>query len=189
MQVSEQSFPVFMDVLEAIAKRNGWQEELAADWPARWSSKRDARTLEIHSGGKAFVVVLLKRVSPAIPGQDVQRLLLLDRHGRLLDSLKCGVSNRVTGEDAENLQTVLPNMPQPDGAQLVIRLGRKSARGNFAHKITHGGENASFYWGHYDLPGNQPTKWDKKGLCRLTIHDCRFEVLFPRPEDQEPREP
>ncbi len=98
-----------------------------------------------------YVLVVVRADSCFIPGTDTQHLLLLDRAGRVLDTLSCSVSNRITYpryDDIVSGKVHLPTEaaanglvtwqegprpgtdfhvdvlhgPEPDGAQVAIRL-------------------------------------------------------------------
>src|SRR5262249_20692048 len=131
-----------------------------------------------------YLVVLLKSSTNSIPGSEVQTAILLDSQGKYLDQLACEINSRLTLMDSGQLHTVIPGMPEADGAHLVIRPDGVSARGNFEHHIDHGGIRAGFYWGHDHLLQDEPTRWDTKGLCRIAIEDGRFKILFPGDRDR-----
>jgi hypothetical protein len=174
-----QALSQFMNQLEGLAKSQGWH----AQFLQCHKFTDGARAQLLGRGQTQYVLVVLKSCSPFIPGRDVQTLILLDNKGNLLDHLACDIGNRLHGK----FHTVVAEKPERDGAELVIGLDGESARGNFAHHIRHDGSKADFYWGHYDWPANQPTKWDARGLCRIAIQGAKFKVLFPKQGDSEPR--
>jgi hypothetical protein len=76
------------------------------------------RAVELPSGGRTFVVVILEIKSPISPGGNVEQLVLLDTSGRILDKFACAHPG--------SLSTEVRNPPDADGAQLVIVRGGDS---------------------------------------------------------------
>jgi hypothetical protein len=185
-KIEENAVPEFVERLEKLAKNQGWQEQLT-EWNKRsFSEWEDAYAASIASGEMHYVVVLLKSYTTIIPGEDLQTVILLDNQGRFLDLLGCEISSRLRMEGGK-FHTAILREAESDGTQLVIRLDGQSARGNFSHHIYHDGVKADYYWGHYHLADDQPTKWDTKGLCRIGIKDGKLKVLFPGEKDKEQR--
>jgi hypothetical protein len=176
--------PVFVTRLEGLGKKKGWQQQFAECKKLSFFDWDEARAVLIRAGQIPYVVVLLKSWTYSIPGGDVQTVILMDHRGKFLDQLACEINSRLSRMHSGQFHTVIPTKPEPDGAQLVIRLDKKSARGNFAHYISHGDTREQFYWGHEDLPRDQPTKWDTMGLCRIAIKDRKFKVVFPVERDK-----
>jgi hypothetical protein len=185
LQVEDKTLVEFVTSLEALAKKQGWEQVFAKCREQSFFEWEEAQAVSILTGQIQYVVVLLKSWDHSIPGSDVQTVILLDNQGKFLDQLACEINSRLSRMHFGQFHTVIPNKPEPDGAQLVIRLDKVSVRGNFAHYISHSGGKASFYWGHGHLPQDQPTEWDTKGLCRIVINHGKFRVLFPGERDKE----
>jgi hypothetical protein len=184
LKPEKKALPEFVKRLEALAKRGGWQKQLADCKRLPLYEWDEARAEAIQCGRSRYVLVLLKYCTHTIPGDDVQTVILLDEQGRLLDRLACEINSRLSRDALGQFHTVIPAEPDADGAQLVIRLDGQSARGNFAHYVEHAGRRAQYYWGQDDAPHDRPTEWDKKGLCRIAIKDGKLKVLFPGPKDE-----
>lgn len=182
----ETECPAFVDSLEAVSKLHGWHNDFLDLQKLAFTEWTRGRAVKLQSGGSEFVVVVLDHESCSIPGENVKLVILLDDQGRLKDHVACTISNRncmYGGRfDAE-----FPAKPGPEDPHIVIRLNNESARGNFAHKLTHRGQSRSFYWGEYDVFGTEPTKWDLKGLCQLAIRDGQFHIMFPTDMDMVAR--
>jgi hypothetical protein len=140
-----------------------------------------------REGEQKYVVAVLRGNSHVIPGDDSQYLLLLDHEGRVLDRLTCAINNRLTRMFVDYygvFRTEVPDAAE-DGAQLIIRYIPEhggSVAGNWSHGIAHGGKTRRYAW-NQDFGGSiPPSEWDKKGLCRVAIHDGKFAVLFPKLE-------
>jgi hypothetical protein len=181
--VTAQDVPAFMGVIEGLARKHAWKEALRACVMAGggldWS---EARALMVPSDGTCDVVALIKGWNHFLPGVEVQALLLLDGDGRLLDLLECEISSQLTHMSTGTMHVVLKETPTPERTQFIIRLDGTSTRGNFSHCIRHRGRSYNYYWGH-DLPHNdQPTVWDKNGLCTVGVRAHRFQVIFPSPD-------
>ena len=74
------------------------------------------RAVEIHSGGKTYVIAVLG--SPGKSGTpSAQQLVLISPDGRILDKLLCNINSRYGGIHTE---TRIPS--DPDEAQMVIIL-------------------------------------------------------------------
>jgi len=185
LQVDDKTLVDFVNSLEALAKKQDWEEVFAERKKRSFFAWEEARAVSIQTGQIQYVVVLLKSWTHTIPGDDTQLVILLDNQGNFLDQLDCKINARLSRMHFGQFHTVISTKPEPDGAQLVIRLDGESVRGNFAHYISHGGGQAGFYWGHDKLPEDQPTKWDRNGLCRIAIADGKFRVLFPGERDKE----
>jgi hypothetical protein len=158
LKAEANALPDFVSRLEDLANQQGWQQQFAKCKKLSFSDWEDARAVTIRCENNQFVVVLLKSWTHSIPGSDMQTAILLDKRGKCLDYLACEINSRLTHMSWGQLHTVVPVKPEANGAQVIIRLDGESARGNFAHQIHHRGETADFYWGHADLPQNQPTK-------------------------------
>ena len=184
-KADDKALPDFVNRLEALAERQGWQPQLAKCKKRAFSDWEKARAVSVWVGKNQYVVILLRSSTGTIPGSDMQTAILLDHRGKLLDHLACDINTRLTTMDSGQFRTVIPEKPEADGARLVMRLDGVSVRGNWDHYIYHGGKNARFYWGCDRLPEDQPTKWDRKGLCRIAIEDGKFKVLFPGDTDGE----
>jgi hypothetical protein len=169
--------------LEALAKKRGWQQQLAKCKKSGSLDWDEARAELIRADRDQYAVILLKACTITISGEDYQTAILLDRQGKFLDRLVCEVNSKVTSFGCE-LHTVVSRNPEADGAQMVILIDGKSARGNFAHEVYHGGRMGSFLWGDEWLPKEQPTVWDVNGLCRVAIKVRKFKVLFPAKHDK-----
>jgi hypothetical protein len=170
----------FVSRLQALATKQGWRQQLERFSFSGWEK---ARAVPMRSGQTQYVVVLLKSWTHSVPENDLQTVILLDCRGSFLDQLACEIDPAPAKRG--EFHTVIPEKPEADGAQLVIRLDHESARGNFEHHIYYGVHKTPFYWGHDNLPENQPTKWDCKGLCRIAIADGKLKVLFPSEEDKK----
>jgi len=174
----------FVEPIKRLAKKRGWEREFAKSrklWRTDWD---EASASAIQVGRASFVVILLKVWDHAIPGTEVQTALLLTEQGKFLDQISCEINSRLTHMHWGELHTVIPSKPEPDGAQLIIRLDGMSARGNFSHHLDHGNEKLEFYWGNDKLPENQPSRLDATGLCRIAIKDMKFQVLFPTKQEK-----
>ncbi len=185
LTVQDKALRDFVNRLEALAKRQGWRRQLVQCKERLFSDWEEARAVLVGTGKSQYVVVLLKSSTFTIPGDEMEAAILLDRRGKLLDQLACEINSRLTEMGSGRFHTVVPSKPETDGAQLVIRLDGVSVRGNFDHHIDHGGKDGRFYWGCDQLPQDQPTKWDTKGLCRIAIQNGKFAVLFPGAKDGE----
>lgn len=177
LQPEAKAIPDFVKRLEALAKDQHWQRQFAECKKLSFLDWDEARAVLLRSGQNPYVVVLLKSWTRTIPGSDVQTAVLLDAQGKYLDHLGCEINSRLTRMHFGRLHTVIPDKPEADGAQLVIRLDGESARGNFSHHVFHGGGKADFYWGDEQLPLKQPTKYDTKGLCRIVIQRREIQGL------------
>jgi hypothetical protein len=184
-KIEKTAAPDFMKGLEAVAKKRGWQQQLAECKKSGSFDWDEARAELIRADRDQYAVILLKACTMDFSGEDYQTAILLDRQGKLLDRLVCEVNSKVTRSGfGGELHTVISRKPEADGAHLVIRLDGESARGNFAHKVYHGGREGRFFWGDELLPKEQPTVWDVNGLCRVAIKDRKFKVLFPAEHDK-----
>jgi len=180
LTTSHKAADEFVEPLKHLAKKRAWETELEKSKTrlprSEWD---DARAATIRVGQIEFVVVLLRSWNFAIPGIEVQTIFLLNDQGKFLDRISCQINSR-----CRPLYTAIPTKPEPDGAQLIIRLDGFSARGNFAHYLYHGNEEQKFYWGHDKMPRNQPSLWDARGLCRIVIKDSKFQVILPTKKDK-----
>jgi hypothetical protein len=138
--------------------------------------------VEIRGAQQRYVVAVLRGDSHVIPGSDTQHLVLLSLDGRVLDSVSCEISNRLTrGFGHGTFRTDAPSKPEGDGARLLIRYipepGVPFAQ-NFSHGINHAGRGEVFHW----LPETAvvpPAELERRGLCRVAIRNGRFAILFP----------
>ena len=181
------TIPDVVNLLELLAKKHCWQKQLAECKEFSFFDWDETKAVLIRAGKTDYVIILLKAWTHTIPGSDVQSAILLDNQGKCLDYLACEINSRLTRMHSGQLNAVIADKPESDGAQLMIRLDGQSARGNFAHNIYHRGNKSNFYWGEGDLPENQATKWDNKGLCRVAIKAGQFKVLFPCEKDKGQR--
>jgi hypothetical protein len=76
--------------------------------------------VELRAGRRRYILAILAKDSPIIPGTNLQQLVLLRNDGRILDKFGCHVDAR-----QGPLLTELRNPPDPDGAQLAIVAGQK----------------------------------------------------------------
>jgi hypothetical protein len=176
----------FFKTITALAQMHGSTlKEYLSDGPIR--AVDEGYDVFIREGEQKYVVAVLRGNSHVMPGYDSQYLLLLDHEGRLLDRLTCAMNNRLTRMFVDYygvFRTEVPDAAE-DGAQLIIRYIPEdggSISGNWSHQITHRGKTGGFTW-NQDFGGSIPVaEWDKKGLCRVRIHDGKFAVLFPKLE-------
>lgn len=130
----------FWDALSKLARTRDWpRDEYDPGSPYR---RRQGRA-EMIAGLEPLVVVILYMADARYPGEDVQKLLLLDRRGRIRDTLSCSVNNRLVFWGGGLFRTDLPLNTQRDGAQLIVRYIPKDGgaiSGNFAHEIHHDGQ-------------------------------------------------
>jgi hypothetical protein len=178
---------LFRNDLKKLAKEMEWEnqlpEDISTDFPFQWDEVEAAPAL---FGQDNLIVIHLKGQDLQIPGRASQILLLLDRKGGYMDQIVCTISNRLTTMDGSNFCAFGHEEPLPDGARIVVRLDGPSMRG-IGHCIKHDGVETEFYWGNDDLPDGEPTKWNIRGLMRLTVKDRRFQVLFPTGKDNTER--
>lgn len=186
LNVERETLPAFVQLLESLAETHGWKGQLEESKEITKHDWDEVRAVPLRSGKDSYVVVLLKSWDQWKLGGDVQTVLLLDGGGNLKDRLACVVHARLTRMHRGRYHTVLPDKPQLDGARMIIRLDRMRVRGNFSHAILHGGKADDFYWGFERLPEDEPTQWDKKGLCRIAIKGGKLKVLFPTENDRVP---
>lgn len=179
LTANHQGTPKFVQCLKDLANKQGWEVELVGcreltkcDWDEAWATTIQTDQFE-------FAVVLLKSWNGDIPGLDVQSAFLLDNRGRFLDGISCEISSRLTRLSRGQIHAVIQTKPDPDGAQVIIRLDGESASGNFSHRLYHGNEHLEFHWDNNKLPKNQPSQWDANGLCRIAIRDKKFHIVFP----------
>jgi hypothetical protein len=174
----------FSAALAALASQHGLPPE---EYRAHLRITEGA-AFRVGRGPDGRVVVVLRDHSGFIPGPDTQHLLLLDRHGRLLDRLSCEVSTRLTTDCFGcgcGFRTDVPEDPEGDGAQFVIRLVPK--RGpvpgdGSEYQLTHAGKTETYRWGE-DRAGATPSAdGSQEGLCRVAIRDGKFHILFPKPD-------
>jgi hypothetical protein len=142
--------------------------------------------------GADFVVAVLREDIPVLPGEDRQHLLLLDRHGKVLDHLSCAINNRLTKMAANSgiFRTEMADTAVPDEARLVVRylpeIGGRIA-GNWSHEIVLAGERYTYSWDQDRPDSIRSAEWEKKGLCRVAIRGGRFSVAFPTLKEAIPR--
>jgi hypothetical protein len=110
----------FLKALADLAKAQGLDphEYLRCRIGDRFVRFNRGRAVELPSGGRTFVVVILESLSPISPGRDAELLVLLDNNGRILDKFGC--------DHYGTLSTEIRNPPDADGAQLVIVRGGPS---------------------------------------------------------------
>jgi hypothetical protein len=184
---SETDTELFLNSLKKLAKENGWEnqlpEEIRSEFPFHWGQVGAG---QVSFGQDHVILVALRGEESIIPGEACWIFLLLDKKGRCLDQIVCTISNRLVGRDGEKFCAFAHEKPLPDGARLVVRLDELSMRGP-GHCIKHNGLYTSFDWGDDDLPKGEPTKWNIKGLMRITVKDRKFQVLFPTEKDNTER--
>lgn len=172
----------FWDALSKLARTRDWpRDEYNPGSPYRRTQGR----AEMIAGLEPLVVVILYMADARYPGEDVQKLLLLDRRGRIRDTLSCSINNRLVFWGGGLFRTDLPLNTQRDGAQLIVRYIPKDGgaiSGNFAHEIHHDGQIYSFHWDEDRPQSKTADPWGDNGLCRIVVEDGKFKVLFPRLE-------
>lgn len=169
----------FFVTLSALAKKNG---NSLNDYfhPFCWVS--DGYAVRIANGGDVPVVAILRGDSCFIPGDNTQYLLAFDGDGRIVDTLSCNISNRLSGAFRTDVTTV----PNVAGAQLVIRYipeagGSLSAswEHDWEHWVTHRGKSHRFRWDQKGPEGIRSTELDRNGLCGIAVRKGGFVIVFP----------
>jgi len=131
---------------------------------------------EIMSEGRKYIVCILSSQAFFRPGGFVQKIILIGKEGQILDSIGCGINDRYGG-----LSTNIEPSSAQDGAQLVIRFnGHGNNTWHNWHHIVYQDKTSKFQDANEK---NQPSIWNKKGLCRIKITKYKFEILFPELED------
>ena len=145
----EQKSKFFM-ALKTLVRKSGLEPEDSC-------LKEDGITAEngyairVKQGSSFYVVVILRGDTHFMPGVDRQDLLLLDRDGRPLDHVSCGINSRFTQwvvGDKDKYRTDIHDPPASDGAQLVIRYGLENSGDvpeQFHNQLTHG-RTKCFFW-------------------------------------------
>lgn len=134
----------------------------------------DGKAMWIAGGTTRYVLVVMGATGTHLA---VQKLVLLNSDGKILDTLACSINGRYGTLGTETFLNA-----QSDGAQVVIRFhpypGNKSAWHNW-HHITHGTQSVMYR----ERDNGSPTAWDTQGLCRASINNGRFEIGFPQSSD------
>ena len=168
----------FYAALSAIAQADGWERH-------DYDSSEIAGVVEgcaaqVDFRKESYVVVVLHWPGLAIPGPDINELMLLDRAGHRLDRVACKVSTRVTQEGT--FRADMLKRPEKDGTQLVIRYvpteGDKMPF-NFGHIIHYRGHAYHFEWNPDTHSQANSVLWSQTGLCRIAVQNGKFKVIFP----------
>jgi hypothetical protein len=136
----------------------------------------DGYARRVTGVGKAYIVAVQPLKPVTAPGISAQQLVLLTTAGEILDLLRCEINSRYGLTNTE-----FPPRNHADGSQIVIRFeghrhdGCPSQWHNW-HRIEHNTKAYTFR----DPDGTEPNAWDREGLCRITICDGAFHVVFPR---------
>src|SRR5262249_18670576 len=105
----------------------------------------------------------------------------------LLDSLSCSISSRLTYTWHHGaFRAEVPTKSEQDGTDIAIRyVPEKGKRllGRWEHEIRHDNRTHTFDWNQASPPGITSAEWKEKGLCRITVRDGKFEVLWPPLKD------
>ncbi len=168
----------FFTALSALAQPQGFDLDRSVD---------EGYAVVVRSGGRRYVVAVLRGWSHTIPGDDTQHLLLFNPGGTPLDTLSCSINCRLTRMYAGS-GTYRTEVLDPDAdVRLVLRYvpepGGRIA-GNWDHSVTHQGRTQAFHWekgyGRAENKGFLRTAdLEREGLCRVAVRDGRFAVLFP----------
>lgn len=165
----------FFQILAEIAR----QQEIAPTELTEYRSGEMAMLTEgkaiwISEGTTRYALVVMGAAGTHLA---VQKLVLLNSDGKILDTLACSINGRYGTLGTETFHNA-----QSDGAQIVIRFhpypGNKSAWHNW-HHITHGTQSVMYR----EDERVQSSAWDTRGLCRLRIQNERFVVTFPTAAD------
>ncbi len=172
----------FAAALAVLAKSHNKRPDdyLAYRGEGSFSVLKYGEAVQLKSNGKLYVVAILgsSRSVVAIPGVSAQQLVLISQEGDLLDKLGCGINSRYG-----LIRTEVRVPPASDGAQLVLvfRPHYDSSGWHNYHDITYGGKTFRFR----EEQSEQPSVWDRKGLCRVKVEQGTFRVLFPELKRKE----
>lgn len=166
----EQNSP-FWKTFSELAKKQGLDPKAGTEFMS------DGKAVEVTSDSERHVVVMLGSQGIPRPGIFDQHLILLDEGGKFLDRVSCKINPR-----AGALRTEMTKKKQEDGAQLVVWFVPENDKFPWhgAHLISYDGKTYEF--SEPERP--QPTDWDKKGLCRVAIKKRKFEVVFPKLDEE-----
>jgi len=122
------------------------------------------------------LLVVLELEAFSGPGLEAQQLLLMDQDGTLLDKLGCSMSVRYG-----RLRSIVNTKSGEDKAHVVIDFIPNLSRWHNWHTITYKGQAYTFYdTSSRNEDTNQPSEWTKNGLCRVSIENRRFTIIFPK---------
>jgi hypothetical protein len=153
-----------------------------------WFNRTSVTPLQVL--GRSYGVLVQRYLGAGMSaGNEVRQVVLVTPKGRILDRLRCGISNRYG-----DLEVEVHERPT-DGAHIVIR---------FVPVVYPWEEKPASLWHNYHeiiyhhklyrfsvaspVDPLTPTEWNEKGLCRLRVENDKFVVLFPKLEHPE-REP
>jgi hypothetical protein len=152
-----------------------------------WGEKE--AVVSVSAEGRTYAVAVQPIVPPGVPATAASQLVLLTAEGKILDRIRCEINSR-EGRVSSNVLS----QPDSDGANMVIRFrgtpidpwDPNSNSGRYScpiwHKIWFHGKRWVFYVDERKEPKNPSGPWAVKGLCRITIADNKFSVLFPKLE-------
>ncbi len=156
----------FFQALAILARRQKLNNK---DYlPCGFVPAANGRVKVFRSGNEEILVAIIGNTPMTHPGTSAQQIILLDKAGRILDSLGCRINSRYG-----LISTVFKDKPDPDGARMVITFPPN--RWHNWHRIIYRGKTYTFR----EDERNQPPEWDRKGLCRIGIKNRRLVVLFP----------
>ncbi len=175
---NEQGRLAFCTALSAIARDDRWEWQ-DYDSPET-AGVVEGQAAQVDYRKESYVVVVLHWPGLVIPGPNTYELMLLDRVGHRLDRVACEVSTRVTQEGI--FLAEMRKSPEKDGSQFVIRYvpteGDKMPS-HFGHIIHYRGHAYHFAWDPDVSAQAKPVTWSQTGLCRITVEDGKFKVIFP----------
>ena len=137
---------------------------------AAFSTLETGRAVEICAEKERYVVAILGAPGICVPGVSACQIILISPDGKFLDMVACHINSRY-GDVGVN--SITPSTA--DGAQLIFTFCTRGSGWHNWHEITYRGKTYSFS----EDEDEQPSVWDKKGLCRVKIAKNRFVVLFP----------
>jgi hypothetical protein len=178
--------PFFAALLSLARAHSGSRDDYLPD-----KDISEGYAVEIRAAQQRYVVAILSSYSHWIPGTHTQYLVLLGHDGRALDrlsfSMGSGFSRGLWGPGT--YRTEVLSRPVADGARLAIRYippAGKPFPWDWDYGIVHAGRGQGFgcRTPPRELDGRlvpvRPRDLERQGLCRVTVRDGNFVILFPK---------
>lgn len=168
----------FFDVLSAVAMNQVVETEVTRYESGRCKSGEKSarlskgRAVLMWAEEQPYVVVILGSHWAGMPSVEAQKVILLDKNGRILDQIAAAINSRY-GKVVTHLTT-----GPPGRSEVTIRVQpwRKGGSHNW-HTITY--HKKAYTFDVRPKPGIGEVVADPDLVCRFGIEDSRFKVLSP----------
>jgi hypothetical protein len=164
--------PVRIAAFRGLACAEGWADDFSLTHliPSRkrqLASCSEVRLFPLDSAEARFLIIADIDCG-LLMGGSMESVYLLDKNGKLLDSVSCELDIGGRGLRGPKYQSRV----EGDGAQIVIDFVPDEGI-NYAGctlEIVQAGRTLVYNWG---------TDWHRNGICRLAVREGKLRVLFP----------